>query len=71
MISLLAGPLSRIIIRYGVGALVMYNVITADQGAIVSSDPDLPTLLEIGLSALPGVAMEAWYWLAKRYGWPT
>jgi hypothetical protein len=69
--SMLYGPISRIILRYLVGALVAYNVITADHGSIVSTDPDLATLLEVGLSAVPGVAMEVWYWMAKRFGWPT
>lgn len=67
----LIAPISRIILRYGVGALVAYNILTAEQGSIISTDPDLATLLEIGLSALPGLAMEVWYGLAKRYGWPT
>lgn len=67
--------LVRIILRWLAGALVTYGVLTTDLADIVASDPDIAAALEQGLvvlaGILAGVLAEAWYWLARRYGWAT
>ena len=55
-------PLARIVIRYIVGA-----VIGMDAGDTLAGDPDLVTMLALGI----GVAVEVLYAIAKRKGWTT
>lgn len=57
------GPIVRIILRYGVGA-----VFTASVGDMLASDPDV---VNIGTAALSGVVSGATEWFyarAKRQG---
>lgn len=65
----------RILLRWLAGALVTYGVLTADLADIITSDPDIVTALEQGMTVLAGilagVLAEAWYYLAKRLGWAT
>lgn len=53
-------PLVRIVIRYGVGALV-----GMEMGDILAGDPDVIEVTLLGI----GLATEGWYWLARKYGW--
>ncbi|MBR2691874.1 MAG: hypothetical protein IKE42_28800 [Aquamicrobium sp.] len=58
------GPYVRIILRYGVGAILGYEV--GDQ---LSNDPDVVTAATVAATALVGVATEGAYYLARRFGW--
>lgn len=53
-------PLVRIVIRYGVGAIV-----GMEMGDILAGDPDVIEVTLLGI----GLATEGWYWLARKYGW--
>jgi len=55
-------PVARIVIRYGVGAVI--GMAQAEQ---LAADPDIVTVVAIGI----GAAVEAAYTLAKRKGWQT
>ncbi len=55
-------PFARITIRYIVGA-----IIGMDAGATIAGDPDMVTVVALGI----GAAVEAAYALAKRKGWAT
>ena len=55
-------PWARIAIRYAVGA-----IIGADQAGLLAADPDLITVVALGI----GAAVEGLYGLAKRKGWAT
>ncbi|WP_028035901.1 hypothetical protein [Chelativorans sp. J32] len=65
------GPLSRIILRYIAGALVMLGFLTADMGHMLADDPDLAALLQWALGIVAAALAEGGYWLAKRWGWRT
>lgn len=71
----MTGALARIILRYVVGgmlgALVALGVLAPEVVSQVTSDRDIEMLIGMGLPLLGGVAVEVWYWLAKRYGWST
>lgn len=60
------GPLIRIVIRYGVGTVVGYEV-----GSQLASDPDVIAVTTAGAAMIAGVVTESFYWLAKKYGWRT
>ena len=56
------GPFARVVIRYIVGA-----VIGMDGAATLAGDPDVVTVVALGI----GAAVEVVYTLAKRKGWAT
>lgn len=55
-------PIARIVLRYLIG-----GIIGAAQGNMLAADPDLVTVVALGI----GAAVEAAYALAKRKGWAT
>lgn len=60
------GPIIRICLRYGVGAVVGYEV-----GAQLAADPDVIAVSTAAAAAVVGFATEGAYYLAKRWGWAT
>lgn len=60
-------PFARIILRYGVGAMITYNIVSPELGDQLIGDADLVVLL----AALLGVLVEGFYVVAKRRGWAT
>jgi len=63
-VSELAGPLTRVLLRY-VGAAL----ITKAGLAIDVTDPDVMTVAEMGVGLLCSVICEGWYALARKRGW--
>ena len=55
-------PVIRIVLRYGVGAVVCMEI-----GGLLAGDPDIVMLLAAGV----GAATETAYAFAKRRGWTT
>jgi hypothetical protein len=62
-------PISRIILRYGAGALVSYGVLSTDWGKTLAGDADALKLVELVVGFGTAVATEWWYWLANKLGW--
>ncbi|WP_144223594.1 hypothetical protein [Mesorhizobium amorphae] len=58
------GPYVRILLRYGVGAVIGYQL--GDQ---LSNDPDVVTVATVLATAAVGVGTEFAYHLARRFGW--
>lgn len=58
------GPYVRILLRYGVGAIIGYQI--GDQ---LSNDPDVVTVATVAATALVGAATERAYYLARKLGW--
>lgn len=56
------GPVVRIVLRYGAGALFGMEV-----GSLLAGDPDVVLLVATGV----GVATEAVYAYARKKGWAT
>ena len=63
--------IARIVLRYLAMALVMWGLLRPADAASVTTDPDLAMLFEVGIGIAIAVGTEAWYWLAKRFGWAT
>lgn len=61
------GPISRLILRYAIGALVMYGLIGAETGEYLAFDPDLALIIGGILTAI----VEGAYAIAKKRGWAT
>lgn len=57
--------LIRIGLRYGAAYLVARGFLTDEAGAMMANDPDVEILIGICM----GAAAEAWYALARRFGW--
>ncbi len=64
-------PIIRILMRYGIGALVTYGYLSADDGGSISADPDIQFVAEMLLGAAAAALNEAWYAVAKKWGWAT
>ena len=60
-------PSARSVLRYIVGAAVMYGLIGAETGEYLAVDPDLTLVLGSAI----GAAVELAYAYAKRKGWAT
>lgn len=60
------GPFIRIALRYGVGAVIGYQI-----GDHLASDPDVVAVATAGAAAIVGVATEWVYALARKWGWRT
>lgn len=60
------GPYVRIALRYGVGAVIGYEV-----GNQLAADPDVIAVATAVSAAAVGFATEGFYALAKRFGWRT
>lgn len=58
------GPFIRIALRYGVGGVVGYEV-----GQNLAADPDVIAVVTVGASMAAGFITEAWYYLARKWGW--
>lgn len=65
------GPFTRIALRWAAGMLVAKGLFSPDDANLITSDPELARLVEMGLGAVAGAVAEGWYWLAKRLGWNT
>ncbi|RWO34728.1 MAG: hypothetical protein EOS10_00020 [Mesorhizobium sp.] len=59
----------RIALRYFAGILVARGLLSADDGAGFSTDPDLQMLIETGAGMVIGAVTEGWYWMARKMGW--
>lgn len=55
-------PIARIVLRYVIGA-----VVGMAQGNMLAADPDLVTVVALGI----GAGVELAYAIAKRKGWAT
>lgn len=65
------GPFSRILLRYGSGALVTFGFITVDMGHMLVDDPDLVAITSWVLGGAAAVAAEGAYYLARKWGYRT
>lgn len=61
------GPIARIILRYGTGAIVALGLATPENADLLAMDPDVVAIL----AALIGAATEATYVYARKHGWAT
>lgn len=62
--SELAGPLTRVLLRYVGAALVTKAGLSIDL-----SDPDVMAVAEIGIGLMCSVISEGWYAMARKKGW--
>lgn len=59
----------RILLRVAAGVLMGRGWLSAEDGAALSSDPELISILEGAVGALMWAATEYWYSLARKFGW--
>lgn len=65
------GAFARIVLRYGVGALVAHGILSGSLGHVISNDPDVAMFAEVIAGGIFGLVSEGYYLLAKKCGWPT
>jgi hypothetical protein len=59
--------IARIALRYISGALVIKGLLPEDSG--IATDPDVLNVVEVALGLAIGATAEAWYIIARRFGW--
>ncbi len=59
------GPISRILLRYLAGFLVIRAILPQDIADMIANDPDLA----IAVGGLITLGVEGFYMLARRNGW--
>lgn len=62
-------PVSRIILRYVAGILIAKGWLDSGFGQQLATDPDVLSLVQIGVGFAAAAASEGWYWLARKFGW--
>lgn len=62
--SEIAGPLTRVLLRYVGAALITKAGLSIDV-----TDPDVMQVAEMGIGLLCSVACEGWWALARKNGW--
>jgi hypothetical protein len=62
--SEIAGPLTRVLLRYVGAALITKAGLSIDV-----TDPDVMTMAEFAIGGLLSVACEGWWALARKNGW--
>lgn len=65
------GVLTRILLRYIAMLLVAKGFFSPELGDLFASDPDILMAAQVASGAVVAAAVEGWYYLAKRFGWPT
>lgn len=60
---------ARIVLRYAAGALVIKGLLPEETGTQIASDADILSIVETGLGLGIGAVTEAWYFLARKFGW--
>lgn len=65
MNTLLSGEFARILLRYGIGALVAYGYMKLELGNQIIDDENLINLLSIVIGAVTSFVVERW-WLKVR-----
>ena len=63
--------IARIVLRYIAAALVAYGILTIDMEYTVANDADLQIGIEFAVGLGIGAVTEAWYAIARRFGWAT
>lgn len=58
----------RILLRY-IAALLVARGFLSPESSDFASDPDVVEVVQIALGAGIGIIVEAWYYLARRFGW--
>jgi hypothetical protein len=65
----MTAPIARIVLRYIVGLLVAKAIFSPEDGNAFISDPEIAQMVELGVGVVVGAVTEAWYGLARRWGW--
>lgn len=59
----------RIVLRYAAGLLVAKGLVSTDIIDGVVGDPDVIQAVTLVTGVAVGVVAEAWYFLARKFGW--
>lgn len=69
--SVLFGPIARILLRYLSGALVAVGLLLPGDALAIATDPEMVSATVAIIGAVVGAATELAYMAARRLGWST
>lgn len=59
----------RIFLRWLAGFLIAKGIFSESDASMIATDPELAAMIEVGLGMALGAISEAWYFLARKFGW--
>lgn len=63
------GVFVRIFLRWLAGFLIAKGIFSESDASMIANDPELAAMIEVGLGVALGAISEAWYFLARKFGW--
>ena len=64
-------PIIRIFLRYATFPLLYYGLISEGEASDLIADPEIAQWVSLAAGTVAPIAAEAWFFLAKRFGWKT
>jgi hypothetical protein len=65
------GPIARILLRVLAGILIGKGWFAPEDANALAADPEVAAFAEMAIGGAIWAATEAYYYLAKRWGWAT
>lgn len=62
-------PIIRIFLRYATFPLLYFGLIQEHEAADLITDPQIAQWVSLAAGFVAPFAAEAWYWLARKFGW--
>lgn len=59
----------RIFLRWAAGFLIAKGIFSESDANLITSDPELAAMIEMGVGMALGAISEGWYVLARKFGW--
>lgn len=63
------GVFIRIFLRWAAGFLIAKGIFNESDANLITADPELAAMIEMGLGMALGAISEGWYVLARKFGW--
>lgn len=62
-------PIIRIALRYLTFPLLYFGLIQEHEASDLIADPQIAQWVSLAAGFVAPFAAEAWYWLARKFGW--
>lgn len=59
----------RILLRYLAPLLIAKGILSPELGSLLTNDPDVAQMIQVGAGLACGIVAEGWYVLARKFGW--
>lgn len=67
----MSGPIIRILLRVLSGFLIAKGWFAPETIGWIADDPDVIMVVNMAVGGVVWAATEAYYWMARKFGWRT